>query len=497
MNIIKKSLVAIGIMSVLSGCTGLSIPDSQKYNEKQIIQPVMDKLEKNEPALTKIKTKGFTIHKPDDLPNILREKEVNLSLAKNSTVEDFAMALNILGLSTVVADTDEVSVSDMKISVRNYKGKLGNLLDVLSSVYNISFNYENGGILTIQEQSTYIINIIQNEEIIEDLSATIARLGASDTEFSLIGGNLTYRASPKAHKKIKHYIEAYSKNAAVIGLQVSVVTVQLDSASNKGFDWSTLNIVAGDPNLFGSGTPVPTTGEGGDVVAAATSIVAEGLGLSAKGGASALKYVNGDFNFEGVINYISTYGKTEANQSTMMKTISGKEVSLVSVQSIPYVEEVELNVSSNNNNNRYGNTAGVRTSSVDVGLTLTIVPYFDSNTNMVTVNLELDLSSLLAMIEITTGETKITQPQTQTQKFTNLMKLKAGESSVIGGIMYDTVSDNRTGISYLEEMDIASQSLQTTKNAVFIILRPSVTVFGDFEKEKEVIQEIISEKVGS
>ena len=492
MNIIKKSLVALGIVSFLGGCTGLSIPDAEKYNEKQIIQPVMDKLEKNEPALTKIKTKAFTIHKPDDLPNILKEREVSLSLSKNATVEDLAMTLNILGLSTVVADTAENSISDTRISVRNYKGKLGNLLDVLSSIYNLSFNYENGGILTIQEQSTYIVNILQNEEIIEDLSSTIVRLGATDTEYSLIGGNLSYRASPKAHEKIKNYIEAYSKNAAVIGLQVSVVTVQLDSTSNKGFDWSTLNVVAGDPDLFADAASDLVGDGGSSILSDATDVVAEGLGLSAGGTSAALKYVNGDFNFEGVINYLSTYGKTEANQSTMMKTISGKEVSLVSIQSIPYVEEIELTVG----NDDYNSSEGITTASVDVGLTLTITPFFDSNTNMVTVNLELDLSSLLAMTEITSGDTKITQPQTQTQTFTNLMKLKTGDSSVIGGIMYDTVSDNRTGISYLEEMDIASQSKQTTKNAVFIILRPSVTVFGDFEKEKEVIQKIITEQVG-
>ncbi len=491
MQKIKKNLLGACISALIftGGCTGVSIPDSEKYNEKQIIQPVMDKLEKNEPALTKIRTEFFTIYKPDELPKILRDREVKLNLARDATVEDLAMALNLLGLSTVVADSDTNTVSTTKISVRNYKGKLGNLLDVLSSVYNISFNYETGGILTIQEQSTYIINVLQNQEIIEDLSATILRLGATETEFSLVGGNLIYKASPKSHHKIKNYIESYSKNAAVIGLQVSVVTVQLDKSSNKGFDWSTLNVVAGDPNLFSSDEPTPGGEEG--VVAAAADVIAEGLGLSTGNGSAGLKYVNGDFNFEGVINYLSTYGKTEANQSTMMKTISGKEVSLVSTQSIPYVEEIELTLGNDNNNS----SEGITTSSVDIGLTLTITPYFDSNTNMVTVNLELDLSSLLAMTEITSGDTKITQPQTQNQTFTNLMKLKAGDSSVIGGIMYDTVSDNRTGISYLEEMDIASQSKQTTKNAVFIILRPSVTVFGDFEKEKEVIQKIISEEV--
>lgn len=479
----KLALSIIGASIALSGCTGLSIPDAEKYNEKQIIQPVMDKFEKSEPALTKIRSQNFTIYKPDDLPEILRNREVKMNLVNDSDVDDLAMMLNLLGLSTVVADTGEQLLSDKKLSVRNYQGKLGSLLDVLSSVYDLSFNYEKGGILTIEEQSTYIINIIQNEDIINDVSATIGRLGADEIEFSLVGGNLIYKASPKVHEKVKQYIDFYSKNAAVIGLQVSVVTVQLDKSSNKGFDWSTLNVVAGDPDLFSgdSGGTGGTGTEGSDEV---TNAVLEGLGMSAGGTGLGVKYVNGDFNFEGVINYLSTYGKTEANQSTLMKIISGKEVSLVSTQSIPYVEEVELNLDDD------GDSEGITTSSIDIGLDLTITPYFDSKTNMVTVDLNLDLSSLLAMTEVSSGNTKITQPQTQNQTFMNLMKLKAGESSVIGGIMYDTVSDNRTGISYLEEMDIASQSKQLTKNAVFIILRPTVTLFGDFEKEKEVIQKI-------
>lgn len=478
----KKSVLALSTVGALTltGCTGLAIPDAEKYNEKQIIQPAMDKAEKAEPALTKIRSQNFTIYKPDELPSILRDKEVKLNMAKNATVADLAMALNLLGLSTVVADTDSGNISDKSISVRNYNGKLGSLLDVLSSVYDISFNYEKGGILTIEEQSTYIINIIQNEDIITDVSSTLERLGANDIEFSLVGGNLIYKASPKVHDKVKNYIEFYSKNAAVIGLQVSVVTVQLDKKSNKGFDWSTLNVVAGDPSVWDD--PVSS---GDDVIEDTAAAIAEGLGLSAGSAGLGIKYVNGNFNFEGVINYLSTYGKTEANQSTLMKIISGKEVSLVSTQSIPYVEEVELTLDDDDD------SEGITTSSVDVGLDLTITPYFDSKTNMVTVDLNLDLSSLLAMTEITSGDTKITQPQTQNQTFTNLMKLKAGESSVIGGIMYDTVSDNRTGISYLEEMDIASQSKQLTKNAVFIILRPTVTLFGNFEKEKEVIQKIV------
>jgi hypothetical protein len=68
------------------------------------------------------------------------------------------------------------------------------------------------------------------------------------------------------------------------------------------------------------------------------------------------------------------------------------------------------------------------------------------------------------------------------------MKLKAGESSIIGGVTYEQVSDNRNSISYIETSKIASQNQKTSKNAVFIMLRPTVTMFGDFDKEIEIIQ---------
>ena len=475
---LTSAILAV-LMSNLTGCTSVSIPNAEKFNEKQLIRPVMDKFEKSEPAITKIRSDNFTIYKPEELPDVLKNKEITLQLAKDSTIADLSVTLNLLGLNTVV-NTNITDLSSKTLSIRNFKGKLGDLLNVISSVYDVSFNYEQGGILTIDTQSTYIINIIQNEDVIKDVSATLKRLGATDIDHSLVGGNLIYKASPKAHKRIKDYIKFYSKNAAVIGLQVSVVTVQLDKKSNKGFDWSTLNVIAGDPNLFKSGT------NSSDPISSTANLIAKGLGIKAGGSGLGLKYITGDLNFAGVINYLSTYGKTEATQSTLMKTISGKKVSLVSTQSIPYVEEVKLTLSDDDNDS----SQGVTTSSVDVGLNLAIKPYFDSKTNMVTVDLNLDLSSLLSMTEVSSGNTKIVQPQTQNQTFTNLMKLKAGDSSVIGGIMYDTISDNRTGISYIEEADIASQSKQITKNAVFIILRPTVTIFGDFKKEKEIIQRI-------
>lgn len=177
-----------------------------------------------------------------------------------------------------------------------------------------------------------------------------------------------------------------------------------------------------------------------------------------------------------------------------MKTLSGKEVTLKSVQTIPYVSGINntSGYGSSSSNNGYGSgvSSGTETDEIEIGLTLDMTPYYDSDSGIVTVELELELSSLIAFIELSAGNQigKLTQPQTQEQNFTNFMKLKAGESSIIGGVTYEQVADNRNSISYLETSKIASQNQKITKNAVFIMLRPTVTMFGDFDKEIEIIQ---------
>jgi hypothetical protein len=508
----KKTIISTIIASMLglSGCTGLSIPQDTDLREKELLQPAIDKFEAAEPAIIKRKTKPIKVIQPTEIPQNILNKKIEISLSGEAKISDLPNLLEEFGIYLVA--TEDVDL-DKTIYLNNFKGTVEDLFQVIGSINNISFNYQRNNIISIDLTSDYVIDIPQNADIISEMETAITPLGAQDIQSSLVGGTIMYKATYLANQKIEKYVTRFSKNASVIGLQVAVMTVQLDKDSEKGFDWSKLNASIGNSNILKkaeSETPTSTTGVNtgvGDAGAtaaadaAATALDGDTYGTSLKnlqtlgnftGTASTLRALNGTFDITAVVNYLSTYGQTKTNQSVSMKTLSGKEVTLKSVQTIPYVSGINnTSTGSNSNNNSYGGvSSGTETDEIEIGLTLDMTPYYDSDSGIVTVELELELSSLIAFIELSAGNQigKLTQPQTQEQNFTNFMKLKAGESSIIGGVTYEQVSDNRNSISYIETSKIASQNQKVSKNAVFIMLRPTVTMFGDFDKEIEIIQ---------
>lgn len=511
----KKTIISTIIASMLglSGCTGLSIPQDNDLREKELLQPAIDKFEAAEPAIIKRKTKPIKVVQPNDIPQEILNKKIELSLSGEAKISDLPSLLEEYGIYLVASEDVDL---EKTIYLNNFKGTVEDLFQIIGSINNISFNYQRNNIISIDLTSDYVIDIPQNADIISEMETAITPLGAQDIQSSLVGGTIMYKATYLANQKIEKYVTRFSKNASVIGLQVAVMTVQLDKDSEKGFDWSKLNASIGNNNILKSedtsSTSTGSTGTTGTTgtsttdaaaTAAADALKGSTYGTSLKnlqtlgnftGTASTLRALNGTFDITAVINYLSTYGQTKTNQSVSMKTLSGKEVTLKSVQTIPYVSGINntsgYGGSSSNNGYGSGVSSGTETDEIEIGLTLDMTPYYDSDSGIVTVELELELSSLIAFIELSAGNQigKLTQPQTQEQNFTNFMKLKAGESSIIGGVTYEQVSDNRNSISYLETSKIASQNQKISKNAVFIMLRPTVTMFGDFDKEIEIIQ---------
>ena len=508
----KKTIISTIIASILglSGCTGLSIPQDTDLREKELLQPAIDKFESSEPAIIKRKTKPIKVIQPTDIPQDILNKKIEISLSGEAKIADLPNLLEEFGIYLVA--TEDVDL-DKTIYLNNFKGSVEDLFQIIGSINNLSFNYQRNNIISIDLTSDYVIDIPQNADIISEMETAITPLGAQDIQSSIVGGTIMYKATYLANQKIEKYVTRFSKNASVIGLQVAVMTVQLDKDSEKGFDWSKLNASIGNSNILKSESDSSTgtvggvtdTGTTGTDTSASDALKGSSYGTSLKnlqtlgaftGTASTLRALNGTFDITAVVNYLSTYGQTKTNQSVSMKTLSGKEVTLKSVQTIPYVSGIN-NTSgygggSSGSNGGYGGgvSSGTETDEIEIGLTLDMTPYYDSDSGIVTVELELELSSLIAFIELSAGNQigKLTQPQTQEQNFTNFMKLKAGESSIIGGVTYEQVSDNRNSISYLETSKIASQNQKVSKNAVFIMLRPTVTMFGDFDKEIEIIQ---------
>jgi len=221
----------------------------------------------------------------------------------------------------------------------------------------------------------------------------------------------------------------------------------------------------------------------------------------------------------GAIQFLSEFGKTDVGQNVELHTLSGADVKLRSGQNVPYVTGVGVsgtgnnNYSSNsnssnnnNNNNNSGNSnsnsgsdsftsnngsngnsnllGSSNTSSVDTGLTLKMQPIYDADTQTVTVDIELNVKSIVAFVNLSAGNQigSLSQPETQEQSLTDIVRLSAGQTVVIGGLQYDSDQRNGNDPAFLRQDGSTTartglNSMNVSRNALFVIMRPSITVF--------------------
>tara|TARA_Y100001936_G_C15880045_1_gene562332 strand:- start:356 stop:880 length:525 start_codon:yes stop_codon:yes gene_type:complete len=171
-----------------------------------------------------------------------------------------------------------------------------------------------------------------------------------------------------------------------------------------------------------------------------------------------------------------------------MKTLSGKEVGIKSINNVPYIDNVGVQGSQNGftNGNGFGSS---QVETLEVGLDLKLQPFYSADSELVTIDVKLSLSSLLGFVELQAGNQlgTVSYPNTQEQEFSDIVKLRAGEPVIVGGITYDQVSDKRNNPSFLKDYKTASKNETVSRNAMFILLRPTVTIFSNFDQEETIV----------
>jgi hypothetical protein len=484
----------LGAMLSLAGCSGLSIPkDMDMPNKYVLTDDIKQAWGQQTPALRKVGMKdNFVIESPDRIPTEIANKRIEVTFSKDSTLDDLAGVLNTLGFYMVVPEDE---LRSKKMMIYEFKGKFGDFLNAMSVAHDLSFSWFSGNVLMVQKEKPFILQIPQNDNVAKAIEENIAALGATEVKTSVQAGTISYKASERNQRRIVDMIERMGLNAAVVSMQVAIVNVSLDRERNTGFDWGSLKAGIGAQDLGKSenesGGGVDTVNNAANALGSAAATTGQSsetkLGSNLKDMAAffgltkdgvALNLAKGDFSFMSAFRMLSTYGETKTAQSVLMDSLSGEEVTLKSGQKVPYIDSVGVNTASStaNNSNSLGST---EISEVEIGLELKLTPFYDNRSQTVTIGVDLSLSSLLRYVELSAGNQlgSVTRPLTQEQAFTDLVRVKAGESIIIGGLTYDSYTDSRNNLNFLENTDSASQAKKISRTAMFILMRPTVTVF--------------------
>ncbi|HHC7292217.1 TPA: hypothetical protein ACN31Q_000457 [Vibrio campbellii] len=424
----------------LGGCASQQELKENNFedNSNKVLFEQIEKLKEKEKDYEEVEIKLIDIVENSKF----EKKKISFNFTGRSTLDDLLNVFEFYGINAIVDGTIN---TDQRIIINKYDGGLEDLLNGISENTNLSFEEKNG-ILYIRELKNYKIKVVQDKEIIdavkeelEKMEEEIKELVVSDT-----AGVFSFKSDYKTFNKIKGVVEDINNNTSLINIDLSLINVELNQSSGNGFDWKSLNIAA---NL----NPA--------------DIVNEGLSIV---GGERLSVQSKKFNFNLVMNVLNEYGQSETIQNTSIKTLSGKEATFKTTEKTPYIDKVEVN-----NNGEFTET-GFTTAETETGLEISVLPYFDKKSKMVNVKVDVVNSALKGFLNISNNDYEVSQPQTEEQNFNSVIRLKTGETSVVGGIVY--YKKDKSGNNFIDEIT-QSNKKELSKNALFIVIKPSVKAY--------------------
>lgn len=436
--------------------------------------------------------------------------ELDLKFNKGATLADLVTVLGSLpddpetGKSSKVplvvnrdAGMEEALAAELPFST--YKGSLGSLLDILRRASSV-ISLQRGTHIYLGTLARYSVDLPQDNGIMDAIAAEIGQLGGTEVVKSVTSGQLIYQAPPDIHDHlINPYLNRVSDNLAMVTMQVAVVSLAINDSTSQGFDWNAFRIKM-DSRNNGSGisdvtgttgtgtgtetgtdtttgtdtsTSVPAISEIGDLIDATSSAVS--IGRTASGtlfGRAATMTIGS------ALNFLSTFGETEITQNVELRTIAGQPVTLRSGQEVPYVSGVS------NTTTGDATVGSAQTETIETGLTVDLEPYYDSGTSLVTLKMDLEQRQILQFVELSAGNEvgTITQPLTQDQNLTDLIRLPVGQTVVVGGLQNENSSTTGNEPAFLrsalpEKAQFGNRTRNVSRTAFFIVIRPTVTVF--------------------
>lgn len=478
-------VAATSVLILLSACGDLPEPDQMSGTTEAVEQVKQDFVERETEAISRVPI-SRSAFRPVQVDSRIRPdlstRDLDIRFSEGAALKDLVTVLSTLNVPVVINNDEGMSAAlEGRLPFSSYQGSLADLLDILRRANGI-ISQQRGDFIYLGTLARYSVDLPQDPGIMATIAAEISALGGEDVVQSVTSGQLIYKAQPDVHDGlIGPFLNRVSDNLSMVTMQVAVVSLALNDSTSQGFDWNAFRLGvttanqatgggdSGSADVGGVSGGVPSLGTVIDASANAFSI-----GRTAEG---TLFGKAATFTIGSALNFLSTFGDTEITQNVELRTVSGQEVVLRSGQEVPYVSGVTNTVDEG------ASTGSVETETIQTGLTLTMRPFFDSATGLVTLNLNLEQRQILQFVELSAGDGvgTITQPLTQDQNLTDLIRTPVGQTIVVGGVQNESVSSTMTQPSFLRNTGagdvLGSENRNVSRNAFFIVARPTVTVF--------------------
>jgi MSHA type pilus biogenesis protein MshL len=273
-------------------------------------------------------------------------------------------------------------------------------------------------------------------------------------------GIISISATEAQHKHIEHYLSQVTRNiTAQVLIEAKIIEVSLDEKFETGINWTELS--DGNSGNFSNITD-------------ASNIFSLGITRGSSSG-----------KLDGTMQFIQSFGTTRTLSSPRITALNNQQSVLSFTENKVYFE-VDVDNTSTTTDSGITTDVTVETElkTVPIGIILSLLPSINLDKNEVTMNIRPTISSSSSSVndpavDIASAEANanITSsiPEVQLKEIDTMLKLKSGETMVIGGLIEHSNSDNSVGVPWLKDIPLlgyffksSNKDTNLTETVIFI-----------------------------
>lgn len=446
----------------------------------------------------------FEIIKQEQLPSVFG-KHVLYTASATETVSTTVNQLARLTSVPMIFQSDTLeqltSTSNEVSGIVTYQGNLSHVLDEVADRYGLYWKYEHGKVVVFGlETKVYPLdaptgtfnvndtvtssNVSSGDSGSSGGSATISGTSSMNLTYSLEAaspwaaavktmtnmlsskgkltdnpgdGYVTVTDNPNTQKQIADYVKHINdRTNKKIAVKVDVFDVETSATSDFGMDMNAFVGVLSDQ---------------------ATIVTSSTQTLSDEALSTITFQADSDSTHNLVLKALNTVGKATEVTGATVYTVSGQPAPIQSVTQETYLASMSTTTTTD-----AGTTSSMEPGTVVTGYSMMVTPKIQSN-NQIMINLNLQLSTLLSLTNITTPSTDgtttstsmIQAPKIHSKSFLENMILHSGQSLLIAGFQDETANAD-TSAPGSTDYWIAGGAKSTSKlkSTTVIVITPYV-----------------------
>lgn len=278
-------------------------------------------------------------------------------------------------------------------------------------------------------------------------------------------GLIAVRATSRQHRHLKDFLYGVQSGLArQVVIEATLVEVVLDKSSQAGVDWSHIG------RVLGGAVDFRQTLVGSSFAAVPLATLTLGRPDRSAGGLHA------------TLRLLETFGRTRVLSSPKLTVLNNQMALLKVVDERVYFEVKATRTEARDNDPaRIDYSSSVK--SVPVGVMMTVLPQI-SRDGVVSLNVRPTITRITsyktdpAAAALGSSVSNLV-PEIQVREIESTLRLRSGQTAVLGGLMQESTDEERIGVPWLMNLPLVGhlfsfRRLANRKTELVIFLRPEV-----------------------